>query len=206
MPIVKLSYFDFPGGRGEDCRLALHIAGIEFEDNRVQFQDWPGMKPTTPFGALPVLEVQGKRPVAQSNAILELIGRQHGLLPDDPFEAARHVAVLNVVEEIRGTALATSEIKDEQQKKAAREKLASGRLKHWCQNMENQIDGPFVGGEQISVADLKLYVFMGFIKSGKFDHVPASYFGPCAQLETLYGAVAAHPQVAGWQARFSPES
>jgi len=32
---LKLSYFDFPGGRGEPARLALNLAGIPFEDYRI---------------------------------------------------------------------------------------------------------------------------------------------------------------------------
>src|SRR2546429_4863078 len=30
MPKLKLTYFDFDGGRGEPARLALHIGGIAF--------------------------------------------------------------------------------------------------------------------------------------------------------------------------------
>src|SRR4029453_16817008 len=36
-------------------------------------------EPGMPFGAMPVLELPGKPPLAHSNAILVLIGRQHGL-------------------------------------------------------------------------------------------------------------------------------
>ena len=31
----KLIYFDAPVSRGEECRLALHLAGIDFEDVRI---------------------------------------------------------------------------------------------------------------------------------------------------------------------------
>ena len=40
----KLTYFDAPVSRGEECRLALHIAGIEFEDVRIKFADWSTLK------------------------------------------------------------------------------------------------------------------------------------------------------------------
>ena len=68
MPKLKLTYFDFHGGRGEPARLALAIAGIPFEDDRVPGSDWPRRKPSTPFGSLPVLEVDGAI-VTQSNGI-----------------------------------------------------------------------------------------------------------------------------------------
>jgi glutathione S-transferase len=30
--------------RGEECRLALHLAGIDFQDVRINSADWPAMK------------------------------------------------------------------------------------------------------------------------------------------------------------------
>ena len=39
MAKLKLTYFDFDGGRGEPARLALHIGGIEFEDHRIAGKD-----------------------------------------------------------------------------------------------------------------------------------------------------------------------
>jgi hypothetical protein len=53
VPKLKLTYFDFHGGRGEPARLALSMAGIPFEDDRVSPSDWERRKPDTPFGALP---------------------------------------------------------------------------------------------------------------------------------------------------------
>ena len=74
MPKLKLTYFDFHGGRGEPARLGLSIGGIPFEDDRVPPSDWERRKPNTPFGALPVLEVDGQT-LAQSNAINRYVGK-----------------------------------------------------------------------------------------------------------------------------------
>jgi hypothetical protein len=60
MAKLKLAYFDFHGGRGEPARLALSIGGIAFKDDRVPTSEWPRRKPNTPFGGLPVLEVDGR--------------------------------------------------------------------------------------------------------------------------------------------------
>ena len=46
MPKLKLTYFDFHGGRGEPARLALSIGGIPFEDDRVAPSDWPAASRT----------------------------------------------------------------------------------------------------------------------------------------------------------------
>ena len=37
MSDYKVTYFDFDGGRGEPVRIALHAAGIAFEDVRWSF-------------------------------------------------------------------------------------------------------------------------------------------------------------------------
>ena len=57
--LLKLTYFDFHGGRGEPARIALSMGGIPFEDERVKGTDWERRKPDTPFGALPLLEKDG---------------------------------------------------------------------------------------------------------------------------------------------------
>jgi hypothetical protein len=51
-----LSYLDFPG-RAEAIRIMLHVAGVDFTDERISFSDWPTTKPTTPLGFLLMLTV-----------------------------------------------------------------------------------------------------------------------------------------------------
>jgi len=194
-----LLYFDFPGGRGEASRLALHLSGVDWIDDRFS-GDWPSKKGTTPFGALPVLTIPGKGELSQSNAILEFVGRGHGLLPSDPFEAARHVAVMNAVEELRAEAGKTG-VKDEDEKKALRDAFVAGYLARWAANCEAQVQGPFVGGDELSVADLKLFVALSSYTRGVYDHIPADVFDGYPKLTALLAAVAAHPGVAAWYAR-----
>jgi len=203
MTRIKLSYFDFPGGRGEDCRLALHLAGVDFEDDRVDPKAWAAKKPSTPFGSMPVLEIPGEGILAQSNAILGLLGARYGLLPADDFRAAQHRALLAIVEELRMQVEATtSRDDDEAQRKAKREKLAAGYMKSWAQNVERQIKGPFIEGADLGVVDLKLFVVMNWFKKGVVDHIPATYFDDFPRLTALFAAVSAHPKVVEWYARF----
>jgi glutathione S-transferase len=195
----RLIYFDFPGSRGEECRIALHLAGIDFEDVRVGFKDWPALKATTPFGAMPVLEIAGKMPLAHSNAILVLIGRQHRLHPADEFEAAQHESLMCAVEDLRHTVTPTLGITDPEQKRVAREALAANELRTWGGQVERQLrDGPFVGGATLQVADLKLYIVVRWLTSGTLDHVPRTVLDHCPKLLRLYQAVAEHPGVKGW--------
>lgn len=201
MSKIKLTYFDFSGSRGEECRLALHVAGVPFEDERISRAAWAAKKATTPYGSMPLLEIEGEGILAQSNAILDLIGTRYGLLPAGDFEAARHRALLCAAEEMRMRLSATIEIKDEDQRKAVREELAAGRLRDWGANIEKQIRGPFVGGEQLSVADIKLFVVAGWIKKGILDHIPATALDDFPKLTKLYQTVHDHPRVRDWYAK-----
>ena len=51
----RLIYFDAAVSRGEECRLALHLAGIDFDDVRIDRAAWAAMKESTPYCGLPVL-------------------------------------------------------------------------------------------------------------------------------------------------------
>lgn len=198
----RLIYFDFAGSRGEECRIALHLAGIDFEDVRVDRSDWPALKAGMPFGALPVLEVPGKGQLAQSNAILVFIGRQHRLHPADAFEAARHEALMCAVEDLRHGIAPTLRIADPEQKRQAREALAANELKTWGSQVERQLGaGPFVGGAALQVADLKLYMVVRWLTSGTLDHIPAAVLDHCPKLLRLHAAVAEHPGVRSWLER-----
>lgn len=202
MTKAKLTYFDISGSRGEECRLALHLAGIEFEDVRIKRGDWMALKPTTPFGSIPILELPGKPPLAQSNAILTLIGRRHGLHPADDFESARHEALMQHVEDLRHMVGPTLWIKDEDQKRTARQALATGYIPAWAAFTERQLgEGPFVAGNTLQVVDLKLFIVVRWFATGTVDHIPATVFDAFPKLSRVYQAVGAHPGVQAWSAR-----
>ncbi len=205
MTALKLTYFDFAGSRGEEVRLALTIAGVPFEDNRIARADLAALKPDLPFGSLPVLDIPGHGTFAQSNALLRLIGRQHGLHPEDLYEAARHDALMDAAEDLRHRISPTMRMQDGPEKSAARQQLATDYVPQWGRYIDRQIgDGPFVAGARISVADIKLYMADRWISSGGLDGIPASVFDGCPHLKTLARAVAGHPAVAAWYAADAP--
>jgi glutathione S-transferase len=198
----RLIYFDFAGSRGEECRLALHLGGIDFDDVRIKNADWPALKPQTPFGSLPVLELPGKAPLAQSNAILVYVGRQCGLHPTDAYEAAQHEALMEYVEDLRHHVAPILRIADEAQKRMAREEFASNYLQTWGANVEKQLgDHPFVSGAKLSVVDLKLYMIVRWYVSGTVDHVPTTVFDLYPKLKRIHQSVSDHAGVKIWLER-----
>jgi len=197
----KLTYFNPPASRGEECRLAFHIAGVDFEDNRIPGPDWAALKPTTPFGSLPTLELPGKPTLAQSNAILVFIGRNHDLHPRDLFEAARHEAMMAHVEDLRAHVMPKLGISDPDEKMKARQALAEGYLPSWAGFVEKQLgDGPFFAGDKLHVVDIKLYIAVRWFASGGVDHVPNTVFAAFPKLTRVFESVRDDARIKAWYA------
>ena len=175
MAKLRLKYFDMHGGRGEVARLVLSMGGIDFEDVRISFPAWPAAKPETPFGVIPVLEVDGY-PLSQSNTINRYVGKLAGLYPDDPLEAAYCDEVMDAVEDVAVRITATFGM-DEQAKKAARGELSEGLIPRYYGRLARVLDergtGWFAGGK-MTVADLKVFLQIRHVKSGNLDYIPAS--------------------------------
>ncbi|GMT07376.1 hypothetical protein PENTCL1PPCAC_29550, partial [Pristionchus entomophagus] len=81
----KLIYFPIRG-RGEVARQLFYLAGVPFKDDRITISEWSSLKAKTPFGQLPVLEVDGHQ-LAQSFAIFRYLAQEFGFAGDSPLEA-----------------------------------------------------------------------------------------------------------------------
>ena len=201
MSMPKVTYFDFAGSRGEEVRLALVIAGVPFDDNRVKTDEFARIKAELPFGSLPVFEMPGHGCFAETNAILRLIGVLHRLHPDDPWDGARHDAVLEASEELRQRLSATSRIADAAEKKVARQALAADYIPRSAEGVERLIGvGPFVGGARPAVADIKVYMIEKALSGGTYDDIPASVLDPFDRLRAVARGIASHPAVLMWYA------
>lgn len=174
MPSYKLSYFDFDGGRGEPIRIALHAAGIEFEDHRVTFPEFSEMRKTTRFNAVPVMEIDGEE-VSQSNALSRYIGKMAGLYPKDDLQALYCDEVLDALEDVNHYIVRTFGLEGDALK-AAREKLAGGWLTIYLRGLDELLargGGKYFADNQMTVADLKVFVQIRALSAGTLDHVPA---------------------------------
>ena len=174
MPRLTLTYFDFDGGRGEAARLIMHLGGIAFEDNRIPGKDWPALRDTMPFQALPVLEVDGKV-ITQSNTIDRYLGKLAGLYPKDDWQAVLVDEVMDAVEDITTKIGNTMRLEGEA-KKQAREALAAGPLPRFLQQIEARLKaggGEWFVEKRLTVADLKCFLWIRWLKSGAVDHIPA---------------------------------
>lgn len=203
MAKLKLVYFDFHGGRGEPARLALHIGGVTFEDQRVAFSDWPAIKPQMPYQALPVLEVDDKL-LAQSNSINRFVGKLTGLYPNDPWQAALCDEIMDAVEDSTRLLAGTFGIKNDEEKKAARQVLADGPLRLSLQQMQTRLEqsgGKYFADDRLTVADLKVFAWIKDLRSGNFDYIPTDLTNRVAPLLIAhFERVNTHPKVVAYYA------
>ncbi|CAO4366015.1 unnamed protein product [Caenorhabditis nigoni] len=87
----KLVYFPLRA-RAEIARQILEYAGKDYTEQVVTFEQWPALKNSTPFGQLPVLEVDGK-PLGQSYAIARYLAKEFGLAGKTDVEEAEVDAI-----------------------------------------------------------------------------------------------------------------
>eukprot|EP01134_Creolimax_fragrantissima_P006381 CFRG6381T1 len=158
-PSIKLTYFDTKG-RAEPARVAFAYGGIEFTDYRMEPKDWPGIKAKTPFGMVPVLEVEGQV-YAEGYAILRYAGKLSGLYPEDPLQALRVDEVLAVIETSFVPALGrTFFMTDEAEKKAERERIASDVLPPFLKVLDEYAKGGYFVEDKLTIADIAMYEFI----------------------------------------------
>jgi glutathione S-transferase len=104
-------------------------------------------------------------------------------------------------EELRHRLSATSRIADPAQRKAARQALAADYIPLWARGIERLIGhGPFVGGAQPAVADIKIHMIEKALSGGIYDDIPSTILEPYARLKAVARGIANHPAVQAWYA------
>eukprot|EP00922_Rhytidocystis_sp_ex-Travisia-forbesii_P007272 GHVS01010581.1.p1 GENE.GHVS01010581.1~~GHVS01010581.1.p1 ORF type:complete len:220 (+),score=28.12 GHVS01010581.1:97-756(+) len=206
----RLTYFNLKQA-AEPIRLAFFIGGIDFEDIRVNWEDWGAMKPTAPFGQLPVLQLPNSdEMISQSIGILVYAGMKTGLYPTDPKGAMKCSEVLCSLDEMKGYVGKSVHEKDPEIKKAMRLKLAAETLPFYLGSInklakKNGSNGHFVGKE-LTVADLNAFVLLSWINSGILDDIPTNLMDNTPDLAKVVKQTGLHPKVIEWNAKTRRDS
>jgi glutathione S-transferase len=204
MTQLKLTYFDFNGGRGEPARLALAIGGIAFEDHRFSYAEFAEVRKATPFGQVPTLHVDGAQ-ITQCDSILRYAGKLAGLYPTDPFQALLCDEVMYVVEEAGVKIGPTFRMSGEEQK-AARLALVNSSMPVYLGWLQSQLlahGGEYFADNRLTIADLKVFVDVRGLNSGRLDHIPTDLVEKVAPaLNAHMQRIANTPAVAAYYAKF----
>ena len=80
-------------GKAEPIRMLLHQAGVDYEDRRLERDEFAAMKESgeLPAGQVPLYIEKSGRNINQANAILRFLGRQHGFYFGDDIDESFYV-------------------------------------------------------------------------------------------------------------------
>ncbi len=190
----KLYYFNIPA-LGEPIRQLLVIGGYDWQDIKVSGKPntfdayWPDIKPTTRWGQMPMLEFPDGKKVCQTKAIVRYLAKTtfvggKALYPSDPEEALWIDELVDAMEDIRGALVSSFSIQDQAEKEAARKAVfgPEGKGTKILTVVESMVQGPFIFNEQMTLADLWVFWFVGFTAGGFFDGLDASVVEPYKKL------------------------
>ncbi|XP_067684268.1 glutathione S-transferase 1-like [Haliotis asinina] len=157
MPSYKYTYFNLRA-RGEIPRLILRNAGVDFEDNRIEFSEWPTVKASTPFGQLPFIEIDGEA-FPESMSISRYLAAEYGVAGKTPRERLRADVLTEQTRSMKEGIYkyffeGDATIKAEAQKKFE-EEIRPKYLKTWEQTAKDNASGSgHLVGNALTIADL----------------------------------------------------
>merc|ERR1711953_707100 len=149
MPNIKLTYFN-GRGRGETARLILAYGGMHYEDRRVSFEDMPSLKPSLPFGQLPLLEVDGDT-ICQSMAIARYLASECGIAGSSGLVKAQVDEVVDVVNDVQNATYGAffekdEKVKAEKMKKVGEETIPNNLRRFWRREEASSLLGTVLPG------------------------------------------------------------
>ena len=199
----RLTYFGIPG-RAEAIRLALALGGVDFEDERVPFPAWGKVKPSTPWGTVPVLELADGSKLAQARSVLRFVGRHVGLYPADPLAAQRVDELMDALEDLGASVASVGQgLPKEEQEAARRAAVSEGGAIHAALARIDAFiaahgSGGHAVGAEMTVASILTFTSLGRLVGGVYYGVPATACDSFAHLQAVRRTVGGHPAVVAW--------
>uniref|UniRef100_A0A158R4S3 Glutathione S-transferase 1 n=1 Tax=Syphacia muris TaxID=451379 RepID=A0A158R4S3_9BILA len=163
VPRWKLTYFN-SRGRAETIRLLFAQADVPYEDIRIDRTQWSALKEKTPFGQLPILEVDGKV-LAQSRAIEKYLAKTFGLNGKTDWESAKIDELIQSMEDLHNKLSPWFTEQDGVKKVEIFTRLFEEEITPFLKRCEQFLikngTGYFVG-DQLTLADLALYDILSY--------------------------------------------
>ena len=222
-PKLKLTYLNIKG-IAEPIRLALHIAGIEFEDERITYEQIAERREAgaLPNGQVPILEIDGVV-YSQSAALLRWAGRLAGLLPDNHDAMSNDLAELRCDEVHEAIADLNASLKpqwyghalgrspksgtmlvplSQDQKNAVSTSLHEEVLPVRLARLEEALgDKEYFCGDALATCDLQWYVVGSGLRDGSYcAGISPSVLDATPKLVKLIDRIDRDPRVVEWNA------
>ena len=198
MTEYTLKYFN-ARGRAEVTRLIFAQAGIKYKDERVEFgtEEWAKLKPTTPTGLLPVLEVDGKM-YPGSVPIARFVAERFGLAGTNDLENLQLAGIADTIADCRFKMGQFHFEKDETRKAELLKELTETHIPKLLGNLErlasaNNSAGGWLCGPKVTYADFAFLEVSGYVfkvAPNLLDKYPA--------LKKLKTSIENLPNIAKW--------
>jgi len=205
MAQYRLIYFPLRA-RAEVSRLLFAAAGVKYEDVRIDRAKWPQMKHTSPFGQLPVLEVNNTLRLCQSKTIARYLAGQFGFSGKSDVDKARADMVVDCIDDIRNPTMTILFESDKEIKAKLKKSFTEEKLPPSLNMLENILkdhkggDSYFVG-DSLTWADITFMDLCTWLNTMK---IKAS-LGDTPKLAALKERVETIPKISEWIAK-RPES
>ncbi|XP_078384006.1 glutathione S-transferase-like [Oculina patagonica] len=165
----KYYYFNVRA-KGEIGRLAFAAANIEFEDIRLNDEEWANEKASgrPPFGQVPFIVTPEGKVLSQSCAIMKFICKKAGLSPTDSFDEAFADMINDGAVDLRNAVVKFHFEKDEAKKEELKKEFFDTTLPTRLEKFDALLKGPFFLGDKLTYADITFFdVFNNFLGLGK---------------------------------------
>ena len=185
-------------GRAELIRFVFTQAGVPYEDIRLTSEQWAEFKPKTPYGQMPVLEVDGKM-LAGSGPIERFLAEQYGLAGSNAFENADIASILDVIVDLGQRLIQYFYEKDEARKAELKKGLEETHIPKYLGALEkraaanNSADG-WIYGAKVTYADFGVYLEGAYLLKVMSQNVLDNY----PALKKLRESVEKLPNIAKW--------
>ena len=165
MPSYKLTYFN-SRGRAEAARIIFAQAGVEYEDKRLSGEEWAQLKPSTPTGQLPILEVDGKT-LYGSIPICRFLGERFGLGGSNDLENAEIAGLGDFLHDFFMKFYPMFFEKDEEKKAELKKDIEENVIPSFMDRLEKIVSstpGDFLFGEKLTYMDLSFFNGLDMLK------------------------------------------
>lgn len=202
MTLPILSYFS-SRGRAELIRLVCAEANVAYTERHLGVYhpvdkppEFEAFKATgvLPFDAVPLWEEPGGFRLAQSDAIVRYLARDHGLYGSSPHEAARCDMIAAGIDDLRVEIRKLVSV-EEARRAALREELAARTIPRWLAYFEKLAGAngtASIVGSDISFADVALFLLFENVRDNDFG---GAYAG-CPRLTEHAARMSARPGIA----------
>ena len=198
MPTYKLYYFQAKG-RAELIRWIFIQAGVPYEDIRYTQEEWKEFKPKTPFGAMPVLDIDGKF-YGGTGPIARYVAEQHGLAGSNPVENFELATINDVIEDLVIRMMILYYEKDEKKKEELKKEFNETHIPKYLGILNKRItdNGASEGwifGQKVTYVDMYLALIADTLITFGGG---AQVLEPFPAITKLKASVEALPNIAKW--------